>query len=103
MFVFLLVVGEGGGSASGHGFVSGWLGEGGGGGGGLLWWYIEVVVGCAEVGGGSPFCSMLPLHGISERFLRFAVTGDRSLLRWALYWRLEHFFASAAQQPFLRF
>lgn len=36
------LVGWGGGSASGHGFVSGWLGEGGGGAGdGGIWrWWV---------------------------------------------------------------
>ncbi len=50
-------------SASGHGFVSGWLGEGGEGG------RVMVVYGGGGFAGGGEVLSvsMLPLHGISEK------------------------------------
>lgn len=73
------LVGWGGGSASGHGFVSGWLGKerGGGAGDGGIWrWWVW--------GGEVLSVSMLPLHGISERFFEIyccCCCWDRSLLR----------------------
>ncbi len=95
------LVGWGGGSASGHGFVSGWLGKERGGG------RVMVVYGGGGFGGGRSFLFLCFLCMEYRRdFLRFTAVAVAGIVRCCvrlLYWRLGHFFASAAQHPFLRF
>ncbi len=85
MFVFV--------SASGHGFVflAGWVSGGAGDGGIWRWWVC---------GGGRSFLFLCFLCMEYRRgFLRFTAVAVAGIVRCCvrlLYWRLEHFFASAA-------